>query len=578
MKSSPSIWRLASLGQVATIALIYGLLTHLTLGMLHLENEASPLYPSAGFAVAATWRYGGRALLGVALAAFFHSYIHGGILPSTGVAIAGQVLEAAVGSYLLHRARFRPQLERLRDVVLLLGFGVALPSSINATIGTTNAVMAQMIPASASWQSWWIYLVGDGVGILVVMPGLLMWDRSWRTLRRPWHSRQQFGEMLLWTALLLGAAWFGFGPRSQTPLLEYAPFLLIVWAALRFGPGWTVFSGMLISGLEIGRVLNQQSLFIASTGNLKTAILLLQSFVGVTMVMALLLAAAILERQQLIDRLQLQEARLSQAQQVARIGNWTAQVDGWDWSDELYRLAGIVPGTVSPSRSAWSALIAPADRAPVQQAFEQAIAGGQMQRLTYHLQLPNGTERVVQEQIEPTPIGLVGTVQDITEAWRRTEADRLLAEITGRIRLSLDPEQIMQATVDEVREFLKADRVYLAQEHNDGHGLILAESVDRRYPSILPYRSPPIVVAALKQYLSAQRVRQNPDTSQSNSSPLVGKVYTTYQIKSTIIVGFSITGHLSNLLVVNQCHGPRVWQPDELDFIERLADQTSSSK
>jgi signal transduction histidine kinase/integral membrane sensor domain MASE1 len=572
MKSSPSIWRLASLGQVATIALIYGLLTHLTLGMLHLENEASPLYPSAGFAVAATWRYGGRALLGVVLAALFNSHTHGGIVPSTGVAIAGQILEAAIGSYLLHRARFQPQLERLQDVAVLLGFGVALPSSINATIGTTNAVLAQMIPASAIGESWWIYLVGDGVGILLVLPGLLMWGR--RPFWRPWQSRQQLGEMLVWTTVLLLAAWIGFGPRSQSPLLEYVPFLLIVWSALRFGPHWTVFSGMLISAIEIIRVLHQQSLFVISAGgNLKTAILLLQSFVGVTMMMSLLLAAAISERQQVIDRLQLQEARLNQAQQVARIGNWTAQAHGWDWSDQLYRLAGIVPGTVSPSRSAWSVLVAPADRDPVQQAFDQVIAGGQMQRLTYHLQLPDGTSRVVQEQIEPTPIGLVGTVQDITESWRRSEADRLLAEIAGRIRQSLDPEQIMQATVDEVREFLKADRVYLAQEQHDGYGLILAESVDRRYPSILPYRSPPMVVAALKQYLSAQRVRQNPDTSQSNSSPLVGTVYTTYQIKSTIIVGFSITGHLSNLLVVNQCHGPRVWQPDELEFIERLADQ-----
>jgi PAS domain S-box-containing protein len=63
--------------------------------------------------------------------------------------------------------------------------------------------------------------------------------------------------------------------------------------------------------------------------------------------------------------------------------------------------------------------------------------------------------------------------------------DRLLAETLGRIRSSLNLEQILNTTVEEVRSFLQADRVFIGHADGNGKGKVIVESVDSNYPSIL---------------------------------------------------------------------------------------------
>jgi signal transduction histidine kinase/integral membrane sensor domain MASE1 len=438
---------------IASIALVYGLIAKLTLQLLQLEAEAAPWYPAAGFAVAATWCYGNRALVGIAIGAALNSYGQGMSGLALGIGVAAQVLEAGAGSALLHRSHFRPELGRLRDVGLLLGCGVAIPSAINATIGTTTAAIVQIIPWRSFTENWWTYWIGDGVGILVVTPGLLMWAKMTRDRRTDWQFGQwQWSELLLWMTLLVIATWFGFGPKSGLPVLEYVPFLLIVWAALRFGPHGTLFSGILISSVALIPILQRNSLLVTNTGgSVKLAILELQSFVGASMVMALLLAAAVLERQQ------------------------------------------------------------------------------------------------------------------------QNNADQLLTEMVGRIRQSLNLEDIMQTTVDEVRAFLRTDRVYLTQNNPDGH--VVAESVDRRYRPILGFQVDPKHVPDLVAHLLKQRIRVTPDTEQDHPPLIIRQLYDAFQVRASINVTLCYRGELTHVLVVNQCDGPRNWQSDEIAFIDRLAIQ-----
>ncbi|MGV0024393.1 PAS domain-containing protein [Phormidesmis priestleyi] len=127
----------------------------------------------------------------------------------------------------------------------------------------------------------------------------------------------------------------------------------------------------------------------------------LAAFVGVTTVMALMLAAAIAERQQAEDLLRKQEASLTNAQRVAQIGNWD-----WDespcstqislsWSDELYRILGFVPRSIPPSQEIFLQRVHRDDREQVRQALERARLLYKPYRLCYRLVLPNNLERTV---------------------------------------------------------------------------------------------------------------------------------------------------------------------------------------
>ncbi len=67
----------------------------------------------------------------------------------------------------------------------------------------------------------------------------------------------------------------------------------------------------------------------------------------------------------------------------------------------------------------------------------------------------------------------------------------LINRIANRIRQSLELQEILEATVAEVRSFLGMDRVKIYQFQPDGHGVVIAESIaDNRLPSLLGLHFP----------------------------------------------------------------------------------------
>ncbi len=67
----------------------------------------------------------------------------------------------------------------------------------------------------------------------------------------------------------------------------------------------------------------------------------------------------------------------------------------------------------------------------------------------------------------------------------------LLRRIANRIRQSLELQEILSATVAEVRSYLGTDRVKIYQFGPDAHGVVIAESIqDNRLPSLLGLNFP----------------------------------------------------------------------------------------
>lgn len=100
----------------------------------------------------------------------------------------------------------------------------------------------------------------------------------------------------------------------------------------------------------------------------------------------------------------------------------------------------------------------------------------------------------------------------------------LLNRITTRIRQSLELNEILSATVAEVRAFLGTDRVKVYKFFPDGHGLVIAESIrEDHLPSLLGLNFPAddIPLPARELYLKArQRSVVDLSTQQIGFSPL----------------------------------------------------------
>jgi PAS domain S-box-containing protein len=139
------------------------------------------------------------------------------------------------------------------------------------------------------------------------------------------------------------------------------------------------------------------------------------------------------------------EARLANAQRIARLGNWE-----WDvphnrlfWSDEIYRILGFDKQVFTPSHQAFLMLVHPADRAAVEAAIDAALFGRRAYSIDHRILLPDGSERIVHQEGEVAfapdgmPRLMSGTLQDITERKhieQMLELSRQQAEASSRAK------------------------------------------------------------------------------------------------------------------------------------------------
>ncbi len=448
-----------SVRSICAIVVTYFFTAKLSIITLNLGQEtiqASPVWLPSGIAVAAFLLLGRRIWVGVAMGAFGVALSMMldkpwgiALLISLGSAIAA-TLQALTATYLLRRVGFRPTLDRLQDALWLITLAAMVSPIVNATVSTAASYLAGALTWELLSQNWWKSWLENGMGILVITPVILTWHDWGKVL----HRQRRVLEALICLVCLVAISGFVFGARSgleasQYPL-EYLPFPLTVWAVLRFGQVGAFSSSLLISIIAIGGVSQKRGPFVVMAGSAyeQQAILLLQTFMGVVAITTLILATAVAERQQAESRLRRSEASLANAQRIAQVGNWDLDLSQFfaepigtmldaffhyplRWSDEMYRILGHHPGMFAPNQARLLEAVHPADRDKVEQALWQAICDRQPYSLEYRLIMPDGTERVVVEQVEVNASGITGTMQNMTD---RRQAEAALRESDLRCR------------------------------------------------------------------------------------------------------------------------------------------------
>ncbi|WP_228050313.1 MASE1 domain-containing protein [Tychonema sp. LEGE 06208] len=649
---------LLSAGILGLAYFVTGKLAVSVLGLV--KAEASPVWPPAGIALATLLLQGRRMWPGIALGSVLLNSTAGASVPFAVIVTSAfsVTMQALAGEAVLSRSGFSTKLDRLRDVLGLVAGAVIGSTLVGSTLGNLGTCIFGWAQWSNFSRNWWTTWLGDGMGILIVTPVLLTLNHAfksfhvsrkdriisnflaflnWANYRLPitnylsifqnnnrykvQNALLNYSEIALWLTLLLSVSSIVFCSKAQAASalypLEYLPFPLIVWAALRFRQPGAIFAYSIVSYIAILGAVQGGGPFLVRSENMQQAVLFLQAFTGTIALVALMLAAAVAEREQALEfvrrtaaLLRDREASLANAQRIAQLGNWDLNFTAIKpadrceqsaennissnielrWSDELYRLLGLVPGTVKPTPSVFLQAVHPEDRELVARSQCQAMFEGKPYSINYRIVLPDGGVRAVCEQSAIHSNIIAATVQDVTERHRAeaalrtsSERDRLLSEMALRIRHSLDLEEILNTTVAEVRQFFKADRAFIgimdavaANLPSPVYGKIVAESVGVQYRSIVGLvLTDENHLETQKTFYANNRVRIVSDAATVQGADRVVQLYSDYQIRATLNVPIVLGDELFGILAVNQCSGPRQWQEFEIDLLEKLATQVA---
>ena len=186
----------------ALLAGVYGLAAFFSLRLALVEENITPLWPPTGIAVAVLLLFGTRWWPGIAIGALAVN------LPITEspfaavITAVGNTLAPLLTVWILRRARFRTELDRPRDVVVLL-FAALSSMLLSATIGAASLVLSDQLASGEFWTRgpWW---AGDSMGVLVVAPFLLVaWNRAHHRYLPP--RRLELLELFVVLAVLAGS-------------------------------------------------------------------------------------------------------------------------------------------------------------------------------------------------------------------------------------------------------------------------------------------------------------------------------------------------------------------------------------
>lgn len=290
-------------------ALAYFVAGKFGLQLASVHPSATAVWPPSGIALATFILFGAWALPGIFLGAFLVNLTTAGsAATSLGIAV-GNTLEGLIGAALVIRfANGRRAFDRPQDVFKFILLAAVLSTTVSPTFGATSLALGGFADWSSYPSIWFTWWLGDVAGDLIVAPLLLLWAE----IPRPPLDRRRIAEagVVLLMLTLVGVLVFG-GPLAATKKypLEFLCIPLVVWAAYRFNQRLAATATVILSAITVWATVSGLGPFARYSPN--ESLLLLQTFVGVVGVAALVLAASVSERRRAEAQLAAAKDRLA---------------------------------------------------------------------------------------------------------------------------------------------------------------------------------------------------------------------------------------------------------------------------
>ena len=316
----------------AAVAIAYVAAAEIGFRAAFVAEQVTTVWAPTGIAIASLLIWGPRLWPAIWLGAFAVNAATNAPVWTAFVVASGNTLEAVIAARLLRRVpQFDFGFRRVIDVLTFIGIAVVAAPAVSATVGTATLCAAgvqswqRLVPL---WFDWWL---GDALGALVVAPAILTLNARPRLQRQDGFKLAGFVTASVIVTHLAFSRLPGLGAHP----LEYVVFPLVIAAALIGGPA---VSAVVVLASAVVTIWNT----VAGAGpfagvEVHHNLVLLQTFTGVLAATAMLLSAALAERQaserrevDSADTLRHREEMLRLAQRAGGVATFE-----WDFQNQL---------------------------------------------------------------------------------------------------------------------------------------------------------------------------------------------------------------------------------------------------
>jgi PAS domain S-box-containing protein len=345
------------------------------------------------------------------------------------------IIGAAVLRY-LSDGSFR--FDSIRQVATFL-FAVLLATFLSSFLDAGFVVLNGWGTSSYS-QVWRMRFFSNVLAELTLVPIIVMWVTdgvsSFRDLSR-WRWLEAVGLAIGLLTVSVGAFSWRRAAQSTPPALLYTPLLILLWAAVRFGPKGVNTGLAVVAFLAIWTATHGLGPF--SVYSPEDNALSIQLFLILISMPLMFLAAVIQERGQARQEARQSADRLGMALSAAQMGTWDWHIadSATTWSDETKRMFGLSPTDSEKPPEVFYSMMHPGDRSMVEHAINRSLKDGSPYEAEFRMRQPDGSIRWIRSKGKVflddagKPVRFLGINADITT---RKEAEGKLLESNRQVR------------------------------------------------------------------------------------------------------------------------------------------------
>jgi diguanylate cyclase (GGDEF)-like protein/PAS domain S-box-containing protein len=237
MQTHPALKQVRALKSIAFKFTVVGLAYYLSarLGLMgpYKESIVTLLWLPTGVAVGAIIRWGYISLPAIFVAAtLVELSLNLPMTTSVGMA-SGNTLAPLLTAYLLKKAHFDHSLAKQRDILLMISFAL-LGMLVSSIGGVLSLYLSDQVTPDKIFKIWFIWWMGDSVGVLLALPLVLKISTSKFITNVPQNLRL-FVWLLFFAACEYLIVNLVNDLNKQFLLTAFLILPVLIWASMAFG-------------------------------------------------------------------------------------------------------------------------------------------------------------------------------------------------------------------------------------------------------------------------------------------------------------------------------------------------------